>query len=131
MRDIRPEGDFVVNGDFTVNEGSQSEYVPFEQMNAEQLQYSLRHHQKLAREERSRINKISFSLLGFALVVGLALSLWYFINDGVDNAMFLIGLVGVGMPVMLAIKNSEQKSAFEQRQINTINYLVALIRERS
>lgn len=131
MRDIRPEGDFVVNGDFTVDEGSQSESIPFEQMNAEQLKYSLRHHQKLAKEERSRINKISFGLLGVALVVGLALSLWYFINDGVDNAMFLIGLVGIGIPVMLAIKNGEQKSAFEQRQINTINYLVVLIRERN
>ncbi|AKG68552.1 Uncharacterised protein [Serratia fonticola] len=130
MRDIRPEGDFIVNGDFTVNEGSQSEYIPFEQMNVEQLNHSLKLHQKLAKEERSRIDKISFRLLGIALFFGLALSLWSFINDGVDGAMFLIGLVGIGMPVMLALKNGEQQSAFEKRQINTINYLATLIRER-
>ncbi len=98
MRDIRPEGNLVVNGDFTVNEGSQNEFIPFEKMNVEQLQYSLKHHQKLAKEERTRINKISFGLLGIALVFALALALWYFINDGIDNAMFLIGLVGIGMP---------------------------------
>lgn len=130
MRDIRPEGDFVVNGNFSVNEGSQNEFIPFEQMNVEQLKYSLSHHQKLAKDERSRINTISFRLLGVALVVGLVLSVWYFINGGIDNAMFLIGLVGIGMPVMLALKNGERRSDFEQRQINTIDYLLTLIRER-
>lgn len=131
MRDIRPRGDFVVNGDFTINEGDQSGFIPFEKMDVEQLQYYLRHHQKLAKEERSRINRVSLYLLAIALVVGLILSLWHFINDGVDIAMYLVGLVGIGMPVMLAIKTSEQKSRFEQRQINTINHLVDLIRERS
>ena len=130
MRDIRPDGDFVVNGDFTVNEGVQNNYIPFEQCNLEQLQTAMQHHQNLAREERKRINSISFTLLGVAIVVGLVLAGWYFVNGGIDNAMFLIGLIGIGMPVLLAIKNGEQRSEFEQRQINTVNNIYTLIRER-
>lgn len=130
MRDIRPEGDFVVYGDFTVNEGDRTEFVPFEQMHVGDLQKALSHHQKPASEERTRINRISYRLLGFAIVVGLCVAVWYFINGGVDNAMFLVGLAGIGAPVALAIKNGEQQSEFEQRQINTVNYLMYLIRER-
>lgn len=131
MRDICPEGNFVVNGNFTVNESTKNGFIPFEQMNIEQLQYSLNHHQKLAKEERSRINKISFRFLLVALVVGLILSLWYFIHGSIDKATFFIGVVGIGIPVILAIGKAQQTSAFEQRQINTINYLLTLVRERS
>jgi len=131
MRDIRPEGDFVVQGDFTVNEGNEEEYVPFEKMNAEQLRHFMDHHQKLRQEERSEINNRSFFLLGVALAVGVILSVWYFLNGKAESAMYLIGLVGIGMPVWLAIKNGERVTPFEQRQINTVNYLRTLIRERS
>jgi len=130
MRDIRPDGDFVVNGDFTVNEGDQNNYIPFEQCNLEQLQVAMQHHQNLAQEERKRINSISFKFLFVAIVVCLILAGWYFINGGIDNAMFIIGIIGVGMPVLLAIKNGEQRSEFEQRQINTVNNIYTLIRER-
>jgi len=129
MRDIRPEGDLIVNGDLTVNEGDQGGFIPFEEMNREQLQGSLQHHQKLAKQERSRINNFSFKLLGVAIIIGLILSVWYFINDGLEDAMFFIGLIGVGMPIALAVKGAEQRSEFEQRQINTVNYIITLIRE--
>jgi len=68
--------------------------------------------------------------LGVAIVVGLILAGWYFINGGIENAMFVIGTIGVGMPVLLAIKNGEQRTEFEQRQINTVNNIYTLIRER-
>jgi len=129
MRDFTNGGD--INGDVTINENNHNNgYMLFEEMNVEQLQNSLQHHQGLASEERSKINKISFYLLGFALVVGAVLSIWYFINGGVANSMFMIGIVGIGMPVLLAIKNGERRSTFEQGQINTINNLITLIRER-
>ena len=129
MRDVRPEGDFVVNGNFTVNEGNQNNFIPFEQMNLEQLQSSLKHHQNLENEERSKINGIAYKLVGFALFVGLILAIWYFVKGGVDNAMFLVGLVGIGVPVLLALKTGEKRTDFEQRQINTIKYISTLIRE--
>lgn len=131
MRDIRPEGDFVVQGDFTVNEAPQEQFVPFDQMEIEDLRANLEHHNQLARDERSRINNISFKLLGFALLVGTVLSIWYFIAGKTDSAMFLVGLVGVGMPVVLAIKNGEKRSEFELRQLNTVRYISHLIRERT
>lgn len=130
MRDIRSEGDFVVNGDFTVNEGEQNDYIPFELCSLEQLQVAMQHHQNLAREERKRINNISYKFLGAAIVVGLIFAGWYFINGGIDKAMFIIGVVGVGMPAFLAFKNAEHHSEFEQRQINTVNNIYTLIRER-
>ena len=130
MRDISLDGDFVVNGDFTVNEGDQNNYIPFGQCNLEQLQMAMQHHRNLASEERKRINSISFKLLYVAIFVGLVLASWYFINGGIENAMFIMGFVGVGMPVLLAIKNRAQRSEFEQRQINTINNIYTLIRER-
>jgi hypothetical protein len=128
MRDFTNGGD--INGDVTINETNNNGYISFEEMNVDQLQYSLNHHQKLASEEREKINKVSFYLLGFSLLVGGILSIWYFINGGIANSMFFIGIVGVGMPVLLAIKNGERRSVFEQRQINTINNLITLIRER-
>lgn len=61
MRDIRPEGDFIVNGDFTVNEGSQSEYIPFEQMNVEQLNHSLKLHQNWPKRSVQELTKYHFA----------------------------------------------------------------------
>ncbi len=131
MRDIRPEGDFVVQGDFTVNEAPQEQFIPFDQMGIEDLRANLEHHNQLAKDERSRINGISFKLLGFALFVGTVLSIWYFIAGKTDSAMFLVGIVGVGMPVALAIKSGEKQSEFELRQLNTVRYISHLIRERT
>ena len=131
MRDIRPEGDFVVQGNFTVNEAPQEEFVPFDQMGIEDLRANLEHHSQLARDERSRINSISFKLLGFALLVATVLSVWYFIAGKTDLAMFLVGIVGIGMPAILAIKNGEKQSEFELRQRNTLRYISNLIRERT
>ena len=131
MRDIRPEGDFVVQGDFTVNEAPREEYVPFDQMELEALRANLEHHNQLAREERRRINGISFKLFGVALLVAAALSVWYFVAGKTDLAMFLVGLVGIGMPIAIAIKNGESQSEFELRQLNTVRYLSHLIRERT
>ena len=74
MRDIRPEGDFVVQGDFTVNEAPREEYIPFDQMEIEDLRANLKHHNQLAIEERRQINSISFKLLGVALLVAAVLS---------------------------------------------------------
>jgi len=130
MRDIRTEGNLIVNGDFTVNDNSQTNYIPFEQCTVEQLQQALKHHERLASKERTRINRIAFKFLGIALFVGAFLAIWYFIAGQVQNAMFLIGLVGIGAPVALAIKTGERRSTFEQRQLNTIAHINTLLRER-
>ena len=131
MRDIRPEGDFVVQGDFTVNEAPREEYIPFDQMEIEDLRANLKHHNQLAIEERRQINSISFKLLGVALLVAAVLSAWYFVAGKTDLAMFLVALVGIGMPIAIAIKNVENQSEFELRQLNTVRYLSHLIRERA
>jgi hypothetical protein len=131
VRDIRPEGDFVVQGDFTVNEAPQEKFVPFDRMGLDDLRANLEHHNQLARDERGRFNGISFKLLGVALLVGTVLAIWYFIAGRLDSAMFLVGLVGVGMPVFLAINNGEQQSEFELRQLNTVRYISHPIRERT
>ena len=131
MRDIKPEGDFVVQGNFTVNEAPQEQFIPFEQMGMEDLRANLEHHSLLAKDERSRINGISFKLLGAALSVGMVLAIWYYIAGKTDLAMFLVGIFGVGMPVALAIKNGEKQSEFELRQLSTIRYISNLIRERT
>ena len=131
MRDIRPTGDFVVHGDFTVNEAPQEQFIPFDQMGIEDLRANLEHHNRLAKDERSRINSISLKLLGFSLFVATVLSIWYFIAGKTDLAMFLVGIVGVGMPAVLAIKNGEKQSEFELRQLNTVRYISHLIRERT
>lgn len=131
MRDIRPERDFVVQGDFTVNEAPREEYIPFDQMEIEDLRANFKHHNQLAIEERSRINSISFKLLGVALLVAAVLSAWYFVAGKTDLAMFLVALVGIGMPIAIAIKNVESQSEFELRQLNTVRYLSHLIRERA
>ena len=129
MRDFTNGGD--INGNVVINEKqNKRDYIPFEEMNVEQLEYSIKHHQGLASEERSEINRVSFYFFGVSLFFGLILSVWYFINGGIDNSMFIIGTLGIITPLFLAIKNGERRSDFEQRQINTINNLVTLIRER-
>lgn len=131
MRDIRPEGDFVVQGDFTINEALQKTVIPFDQMGIEDLRANLEHHNQLARDERRRINSISFKLVGAALLVAAVLSVWYFIAGKTELAMFLIGFIGIGMPVVLAIQNGEKQSEFELRQLNTVRRISHLIRERT
>lgn len=131
MRDIRTEGNFVVQGDFTVNEAPGQAYVPFDQMGFEDLRLHFEHHSQLAREERRRINNIAFKLFGIALAVATVLSIWYFLAGKTDLAMFIVAIVGVAMPVALAIKTGETQSEFELRQLNTMKYLSHLIRERT
>lgn len=98
MRDIRPEGDFIVQGDFKVNESPQHEYVPFEQMGLTDLRANLAHFTKLANEERTRISKISLTLFAVAVVVGLALSIWYFFAGKTELAMLVVAIIGVCVP---------------------------------
>jgi hypothetical protein len=128
MRDFTNGGD--INGDVTITESNPNGYMKFEDMNVEQLQHSLNHHSNLAREERANNNVFSYVLLGIALFVAFFLSVWYLINGNINNSMFLLGVVGIGVPIFGALKNSEHQSIFERRQINTINYLATLIRER-
>ena len=129
MRDFTNGGD--INGNVTiVDKSSSNNYIPFEEMNVAQLHASLEHHKKLARKERANIDKACFRLFKFALAIGVILAIWYFFAGKISIAMFLIGLVGIGMPVTIAINTGEKRSEFEQRQINTINYLITLIRER-
>jgi hypothetical protein len=130
MRDIRPEGNIIVGGNFTINEGDQNSFIPLELCDVDQLKQALLHHRKLAKGERKRINKISFYFLCVALIIGPALALWYFFNGAFNNAMFVSGLAGVIMPVALAIMKWMNQTVFEQRQLNTIDYINTLIRER-
>jgi hypothetical protein len=127
MRDFNNSGE--VNGDVIIN-SSNNGYIKFEEMNLEQLRQSLGHHQNLEKGERARRIGISLKLLVIPLIVGVLVSIWYFINGGPENAMYLISLVGVLAPLYLSFTNIEKRSDFEIRQINTINYLVSLIRER-
>jgi len=129
MAQIEAGGDIISGRDIIVNEVNNN-FVPFEQCNVEQLQNALCHHKNLAQQERKRINKMAFKILGLAVLSGLGISIWYVFNGGIDKAMFLVGLAGIVVPIMLAIKNGIEPSEFEQRQINTVKYINTLIRER-
>ena len=127
MRDFTNGGD--INGDVTINEGDQVTYKSLDQCTPEELRHEYRHRENLARQERTRINGFALFFIKIAVVVGICLSIWYAISGNFSNAMFLIGLVGVGMPVIVAIKAGEQQSEFEQRQLNTMKYINTRLRE--
>jgi len=129
MRDFINNGG--VHGDVTINEGHPNGNMRFEEMNAEQLRPHLNHHRELAQEERERLNKPVNFLLGISLIFGLVVAVWYFINGGFNESMVTLSFVGVGMPLFIVCAVGDKKSEFEIRQINTVNYIITLIRERA
>ena len=131
MRDIRSKRDVVIHGGIIVNEAPQGQVDQFDQMKIEELRANLEHHTQLAKNERNRINGISFKLMGFALFVLTALSIWYVIAGNMDLAMYWIGLLGVFMPFFLAIKYGQKQSKFELSQLNLVQKISHKIRERT
>lgn len=127
MRDFKNGGD--INGNVTINEVEQVTYKSLDQCTPEELRQEYLHRESLAQQERKRINRFAFFFIKIAIVVGIALSIWYAISGNFNNAMFMIGLAGIGMPVAIAIKTGEQKTEFELRQLNTMRYIKTRLRE--
>jgi len=130
MAYIKAGGDISAGGNITVIGNSQEEYKPFEQCNVDELKAARLHHLKHAQAERSRINRIAFGILAVAIGVGIILAVWWQLLGDFNNSMFMVGLLGVMLPVALAIQVGNRRSDFELRQLNTVKYIETLLRER-
>ena len=131
MAYIKAGGDIVAGGDITVIDGSQTVCKSFEQCTPNELLQALEHHKSLAADERSRINKKSFRFFAIAACFGVGLASWRLLVGDYNTAMYIIGMVGIIVPLLLAVQIQQRRTPFEQRQLNTIDYLKTLLRERT
>lgn len=130
MRDFRANGDINVHGDVVITDNSQQTYKPLTQCSNEELRAERSHRFQLLEEEKNRKSRFALSFILIAVIAGIVLAAWYFISGKVELAMFGVGIAGVVMPVAASFKIAEQQTQFEARQIQALNEIQMLLRER-
>lgn len=127
MRDFN-SGD--IHGDVTINDNSENnEYKLLIHCNNEELLHEEKHRQKLLRNERSRKNGVTWKFLAFAALLLLVAAVWFYF-DGQMNAVTLITGIASVFTGMATLKQAENQTPFEQRQIVALNEIHNLLRER-
>lgn len=130
MRDLRAGGDINVGGDVIINDHAEEVYKPLSQCSNEELKMEREHRRLLLEEEQGRRTKLAIGAALIAVAVGIALAIWHYFSEKVELAMFGIGFAGIFMPVAAAFKIAEQQSDFEIRQIQALDEIQNLLRER-
>lgn len=129
MRDFKANGDIKIEGNVVINDYSSQEHKPLVQCNIEELEAEQYQRQNLLKEERIRERNISFNFVKFAVIVGLALSLWYMVSGESNIAMYIIGIFGVLVPILVSIMDREPTD-FENRQLKVLQEIEYLLMEK-
>lgn len=130
MRDFKANGDINVNGDIVINDYSSQQHKPLVQCNVEELENEQAHRFKLLKDEKKRKRNESFGYVKFSFFVGIALSLWFLLAGESNIAMYIVGIVGVIIPLFAAKSTSEETTEFELRQLEVLKEIEYLLRER-
>lgn len=127
MRDFN-SGD--IHGDVNINDNSNSsEYKLLINCSNEELVQEEAHRQDLLEDERSRRRGITWKFLGTSALLLLVAAGWFYIKGAMDAVSFIIGGAGVLVGVA-TLQKSDKPTAFELRQVATINEIRTLLRER-
>jgi len=126
MRDFK-SGD--IHGDVNINDNSSTSYKLLihcsttELLDEEQYRRSL-----LEREQATRWGRV-YKLLGVAVLAGLVAAVWLFLEGRMDAVTLVLGLCALVVGYA-AVKGSTIRTDFEQRQIDALQEIHTLLRER-
>lgn len=119
-----------IHGDVTINDSSvKNEYKLLSQCNNEELQDEEKHRHSLLKNERSRKNRVTWRFVMFSALLFLIAACWFYFQGEMNLVTLLIGAAGV-MTGIATLKQVDQQTPFEKRQIATLNEINTLLRER-
>ena len=125
MRDFNARD---INGDVVINDNS-TEYKQLIHCSNEELVDEENHRHKILRKERNRINKIQLKFLLFFVSLLGASALFYYIQAEINIVSTLLGFSGF-IGTMFTLRESDTRSEFEQRQIDALDEINMILRER-
>ncbi|MBJ8796091.1 DUF4149 domain-containing protein [Citrobacter freundii] len=127
MRDFS-SGD--INGDVNINDYSnQTHYKLLIHCDNEELLAEEIHRIKVLRKERRRKSKVMFKILSGCGLLLLFTGGWYLIKGQLDMVSALSGLGGVIL-TFATLSGADTPNAFEKRQIDALDEINTLLRER-
>ncbi|MDK9723146.1 MAG: hypothetical protein OEL53_18440 [Rhodospirillales bacterium] len=128
MRDIKAGRDINVQGDVNFVDNSFQPKL-LAACSIDELYIERRHRNQLLSRERSRIWKIA-GVVWFAslVLIGIAATIFYF-QGKANLSSFVLGLAGLA-GVIAGAKATEKPSVFEQRQLDALEEIGLLLRER-
>jgi predicted anti-sigma-YlaC factor YlaD len=119
-----------IHGDVTINDNSSNtDYKLLIHCSNEELLHEEQHRQDLLRKERSRKSWVTWRFIALSALLLLIAAGWFYIQGEMNSVTLLVGAAGV-MTGMATLKQVEQQTPFEQRQIATLNEINTLLRER-
>lgn len=126
MRDFK-SGD--IHGDVNINDGSSTSYKLLIHCSATGLLDEERYRRSLLdREQATRWGRV-YKLLGVAVLAGLVAAVWLFLEGRMDAVTLVLGLFALVVGYA-AVKGSTIRTDFEQRQIDALQEIHTLLRER-
>ena len=126
MRDFK-SGD--IHGDVNINDGSSTSYKLLIHCSATELLDEERYRRSLLdREQSTRWGRV-YKLLGVAVLAGLVAAVWLFLEGRMDAVTLVLGLFALVVGYA-AVKGSTIRTDFEQRQIDALQEIHTLLRER-
>ena len=119
-----------INGDVTINDSSkQEEYKLLIHCNNDELLHEEAHRRKVLYKERRRKYKITIKILAGCGMLLLFAGGWFFFKGHWDVVSALTGLAG-GLFGFATLSGADTPTAFEKRQIDALNEIDTLLRER-
>lgn len=128
MKDIKSGRDINIHGDLTINDNS-TEYKLLIHCSNKELIEEEKHRRKILKNEHSaKLQR--FIPIWTTCAVALAFAaIWYWLNGKIDVYSLLSGTSGT-MLALASLSSYEKPNNFEQRQIDALEEIHNLLRDR-
>lgn len=129
MRDINAGRDINVDGPVIITDNSQQQYkLLIHCTNEELLEEEPLRKQNLALERKGKLNRF-LVFIAFAALLAFAAATWYWFKGEMDAFSLVSGATGLMLGIA-SLKIWEHPTEFEQRQIDALNEIHMILKER-
>ena len=125
MRDFKSGN---IGGDVYIEDNS-FEYKPLGQLSDDELIKEEKNRNSLLENERVDKHKNFLRTMAFAVILIIIAASWFFYKGDMNSMTFLLGAAGV-IVALVSIRNMDEPSEFEVRQVQALNEIHMLLRER-
>jgi hypothetical protein len=123
--------DFNANqiiGDVNINDNSTEHKLLIHCSNEELLHEEI-HRRDVLSKERKRKNNVLYKLLGFCASAFVLAAIWYWVKGQVDLISGMLGFASIAFSLLFLLEG-DKTTEFERRQIQALNEINMLLRER-
>lgn len=128
MKDIKSGRDINIHGDLTINDNS-SEYKLLSHCNNNELVAEEKHRFQILSNERAAKFKRFIPIWSLCALALAFAALWYWLHGKMDLFSLLSGASGLILGLS-SVSTYEKPNTFEQRQINALEEINDLLRDR-